>query len=538
MFKALESGEVVLVPPSNQALMTSPDEVIAALDASEFVECQYNHDAISRYCKDPAAHSSIVVAKRINASMRVEVSDDKMRAIATLVTQQGGKPLTLDEAKAIIVRAGVSRGYKQIYLESLLDHQEFEPPGTEVSGDVALGRHPTPGKDSRLVKQVATLSDRLRQPKLLPDGRVDMRDFGKIASVRAGTTLIKQAPASPGKEGYTVTGEALSAEDGKSFQLVAGEGTEINKDNPLELIATVDGIPVEIEHGMRVDDIFSVDEVSVKTGHIEFDGSVVITKDVSPNMKVIASGDITVMGAVESGFLQAGGNIEVKQAVIGHLNHQDNDESLTAHIEAKGDVSLSHAQYTEIIGKNITIDKVVTHCQLSADETITLGAGDVPMGKMVGGAILNAQQVVAGMIGCDSGAKTQVFLAASAENITAESESLLGELAISKEQLDSLESAYIKTVKVPDEEKRQTLLEKINATRAHWEKQTEELEQKISALDNSLNLMVENAQITANKSLFSGVEIKILDKTFTTKRDYSACKVKLIENKVEVVFDN
>ena len=101
--------------------------------------------------------------------------------------------------------------------------------------------------------------------------------FGKVASVTPGTLLIVKRPETLGKDGYTVSGETIKAIPGKPTKLVAGEGTEINTNKPNELIATQAGVSVEIKDGMRVDDIYSVANVSVKTGHIDFDGSVLIT---------------------------------------------------------------------------------------------------------------------------------------------------------------------------------------------------------------------------------------------------------------------
>ena len=68
-------------------------------------------------------------------------------------------------------------------------------------------------------------------------------------------------------------------------------------------------MPVEIANGMRVDDIFTIADVNVKSGHVDFEGSVIVTHNVEPGMRINAKGDITVMGTVESGNLSAAGNI-------------------------------------------------------------------------------------------------------------------------------------------------------------------------------------------------------------------------------------
>ena len=110
----------------------------------------------------------------------------------------------------------------------------------------------------------------------------------------------------------------LPAKAGESHALVAGEGTEISKNNPLELISVIAGVPVDIANGMRVDDIFTIADVNVKSGHVDFEGSVIVTHNVEPGMRINAKGDITVMGTVESGHLTAAGDITIKQGVIGH----------------------------------------------------------------------------------------------------------------------------------------------------------------------------------------------------------------------------
>lgn len=198
------------------------------------------------------------------------------------------------------MKAHVARGYKQAFLEQLLQKQFELPPGSVVSGPLAKGRLPTDGQDSKFKAMVKTLKDRLKAPKLKEDGSVDMRDFGKLASVKPGELLIQQQPATPGQEGFTVIGDVLPAKPGQVHALIAGEGTEISKNNPMELLSTIAGVPVEINNGMRVDDIFTVNDVSVKTGHIDFEGSVIVSKNVEPGMRINATGDITVFGTVES----------------------------------------------------------------------------------------------------------------------------------------------------------------------------------------------------------------------------------------------
>lgn len=531
MFKLAHNGNVLLDvkehSPPNAAF------IVEALEKSKFCECKIDTDTINSYFKKPTGERTLVVASRHNASLVVTISDDKMLAVGELTVAQGGDVLSLDEAKKVLVKAGVARGYKQAFLEQLLQKQFELPAGVVTKGVLAKGRLPIDGQSSKLLSQVQTLKDRLKAPKLREDGTADMRDFGKLASVEPGAVLIKQQPATPGKEGFTVTGDVLPAKAGESNALVAGEGTRISDSNPLELLADIAGVPVDINNGMRVDDIFTIGDVSVKSGHVDFDGSVIVTHNIEPGMKVNAKGDITVLGTVESGELTAQGSITVKQGVIGH---QRDDKSLSCKVIANGDIHVSHAQYCHLEGCNIFIERQASHNVMKATTLIQVGQVDKPQGKLFGGEILDAQAVIAGEVGNESGAQMAINLAASGAAITAETDSCFKELAKTDEQLDTLQSALEKADLVKDLDKKKQLLAKIGATQQHYCQQAEQHEQRLSLLEHTLHSLLDNAQLTVNKVLHSGVEIHVFDKVLKTNRNYPPCSVKLEEGKIEVEF--
>src|SRR5690606_11993322 len=108
------------------------------------------------------------------------------------------------------------------------------------------------------------------------------------------------------------------ANDGEDRDLKAGKGTEINPDNPNQLIATQKGMPSFIDNTAEVDEILTMQNVYVSTGHVDYEGSVIITGSVGEGMRVKATGDITVAGYVDSAQLSAGGNITIAKGCIGH----------------------------------------------------------------------------------------------------------------------------------------------------------------------------------------------------------------------------
>ncbi|KPH56873.1 hypothetical protein AMS58_19585 [Pseudoalteromonas porphyrae] len=531
MFKLAHNGNVLL-----DVIEHSPPSaafVIEALEKSKFCDCKIELNTINAYFKKPNKERTLVVAVKYDASFNVVISDDKMLATGELTLAQGGSIIDLDTAKQHLIKAGVARGYKQVFLEQLLQQQFEIPAGQIAKGTLAKGRLPTDGQPSRLIPLVKTLKERLNAPTLREDGTVDMRDFGKLASVEPGVLLIRQQPATPGKEGFTVLGDVLPAKPGESSPLVAGEGAEISKNNPLELVSTIPGVPVDIRNGMRVDDIYTIGDVNVKSGHVYFDGSVIVTHNIEPGMKVTAKGDITVLGTVESGELIAQGNVTIKQGVIGH---QLDDKSLSCKITCQGDIHLLHAQYSHLAGNNIFIERQASHCEMKATRLLQVGQSDHPKGKLFGGEILDAGMIIAGEIGNESGAKMMINMAVSGQNIIKETDDCFKELARTDEQLDTLQAALEKADLVKDKEKKKLLMTKIGATQQHYCQQAEQLEQRLSSLDHHLNKLLSEANLAVNQKLHSGVEIHIFDKVLKTNRTYPPCNVKLQEGKIEIEF--
>ena len=534
MFKLAHNGKILM--DIAKAAPPSESFILDALKQSSFSQCKVDHDSIKAYFKGDQNEKILAVAIKRDATFEVNVCEEKMQAKGVIVVAYGGKAISLEEAKKALIAAGVTRGFKNVYLENLLKKQHLAQPGDEVSEILALGRAPINGDPATLKLHVCTLKQRLKQPKLREDGSVDMRDFGALASVEKGSLLASQIPATDGTDGFNVLGETLPAKPGETFQLTAGDGTEISSTNPLDLIASISGCPSEINNGLRVDDIFVIDEVSVKTGHIEFDGSVVVSKGVAPGMKIIAKGDITVLGSVESAEIQTKGNIEVKQAVIGHVDHQHNDEGLTCKLVAGGNIEVSHGQYAYLEANNIKVHKQSNHCNLKALDTITIGGGEKPNGKLIGGEIIDAQKVIAGEIGTSSGTKINIFLARSGMALTAKTDECVKELATIDEQLTSLQQAVEKADQFKDVEKKKVIMQKILATQQHHCQQAEQLEKKLSELDHHLHDLLDNTQLVVNKALHSDVEIHIFDRVYKTQRTYPPCIAKLDDNELKIEF--
>src|SRR5208337_4362272 len=89
-------------------------------------------------------------------------------------------------------------------------------------------------------------------------------------------------------------------------------------------------------------------DVDLTTGNINFNGTVHITGSVRPGFKVQADSDVIIERDVEDAHIIAGGNITIKNGVVGN-------ESV--HITARGDITARFIQNARIeAGKSITVE--------------------------------------------------------------------------------------------------------------------------------------------------------------------------------------
>ena len=72
---------------------------------------------------------------------------------------------------------------------------------------------------------------------------------------------------------------------------------------------------------LSVHDMFTINgDVGIGTGNITFLGSIMVTGSIEDNMHVKAAGTIEVAGTVQKSFVEAEGDIIVRQGIIGRDN--------------------------------------------------------------------------------------------------------------------------------------------------------------------------------------------------------------------------
>ncbi|MCL1139953.1 DUF342 domain-containing protein [Shewanella pneumatophori] len=476
------------------------------------------------------------IADRRDAAISFEVSSDKMQASMQLTAAYGGKSIDIRDILQNLKLQRISMGLSKVKIDNLLTELATLAPGKSCAGVIASGRAAINGIAAKLERKVSLARERLLQPQSNSDGTVDMRNLGAMIMVKPGSLLIEKTPATPGTDGYNVHGEKLTAKPGKDLKLTAGSGTELNPKNPNQLIATVAGQPVENKTGMQVDDVLQIKNVDVGYGNVDFKGSILITGDVCEGMVVKSTGDITVMGFVDSAALHAKGDITVSKGVIGR---QLKDLSLSTTLVAQGQISAQFVQYSRLQAQaNILITKQLLHSHSQTQQQLIVSDSSGRRGDLVGGKAEANKGIQAVAIGATADTKTEVFCAME-----------LSELKLQLKQLDqSIKSMVVAMLNIEAQLRKLPPKEQWQADAMMVEQVTVMLDEKrrmatIRAQEelehDALKLEVDNYYknycVHALKHVYSNVEIHIGNVFQRTQREHGPCH---IHNKNQEIYFN
>lgn len=478
------------------------------------------------------------ILERRDASIEFKIEADEMSASAEITTALGGKHLS---AKAILNAAqesGIKKGFNKESLIKLAQEAAKAEPGSNVGIVIAEGKDAINGRDTKIKFLVESAQARILKPRERDDGTVDMRDLGDIICVKVGDALAKRIPFTLGDKGFTVTGTPIEPTPGEDASLIAGEGTKLSPQNNDILISTLIGLPKVIDNGMQIDKIYQLNNVDVSTGHIKFEGSIIITGDVKDGMQVVASGDINIAGFVESSSIDAGGDITIQKGIIGRKQEVDdesdiNDIQMSAIIRAEGDIFATYSQYAEInCGGSIRIENQIMHNIVNVEKSLWIGKEEKANGKLIGGYIRAGDSVSSGIIGATAGSKTIISFDKRVnefkERITEIDERLQDESTKAKE----LQALAKKMKELPKNAAQPEMLAKVISTFKHHSQNMAGIIREKELADQELQEYMSGVYVEGTERLYQGVEMRIGDFNERTKREYGPSKLLYSERKV------
>lgn len=479
------------------------------------------------------------ILERIDASIQVTIETDEMGASAEIITSQGGENLSAKGILNAAQEAGVKKGFSKEHLIKLAQLAAKEAPNSHVTMQIATGKIAENGKDAEIKPLVESAQARILKPKKREDGSVDMRDLGDIICVKVGDPLVKKIPLTQGLQGYTVTATPLSPEPGNDVELIPGEGTTVSPKNENVLLSKKVGLPKLIPNGMEVDEIYKIKNVTVATGNINFTGSVIIEGDVTEGMKVIASGDVTIGGFVESAIIESGGDITISGGIIGRKHDIEKthitEVTMSVSVNAKGNIYAKYCQYAQIkCSQDIRIENQLLHSLLDVNGRIWVGKEEQANGKLIGGYAKVGKSVHAGMIGATAGSNTIINFERFIVKIKDQIQEVDLLAKIESDKTNELKAIVNKLKKLPKDKAQPAMLTKAIASYQACAKNMGNVLNDKETLENELQDYMNSVYIEATEKLYHGVELIVGDFNDRSRREYGPSKMIYQERKIVI----
>ncbi|WP_440053188.1 DUF342 domain-containing protein [Pseudoalteromonas sp. T1lg65] len=534
-----DEGYLYLVShPTESGFPASASQLIELIEDSPYADCEILDANVGQLFNGSEfpEKDSLAVGRAVNAFISIKVLEDNMLAEAHIRTARGGKMVNMHQAKRALRDAGVKKGVNVQALDALLGLQFEKSPGEEYSGIVAHGQSAKDGDDARFIRLCMTAQDRVLSPQEKSGGKVDMRDLGAIITVKPGSPLMKKIPATKGEKGYTVFGDIIEPTPGKDADLEISDGTKLDSKNHNLLIADSKGVPVAIPRGIRVDDVLCYENIDVSTGHVEFDGSVIVSGDVKDGMKVKATGDVTVIGFVESAHIECEGALTIVLGVIGR-KRADPADPFSCILKSRRNLSVGYAQYCHIESEqDILIERQALHCDLSARRLIKVGKGEIPRGKLIGGNVLDAMRIETGELGAPSGTKTRIAIAQGFDSLQEKHKSFLDlEKALASKAV-AISQAKAKAIMSPASRKRDEYIAKLEQREKQISQHYARNQRNIKLVQQKIARMLRLSRVTVNELMHPGTEVCIAKDKKSFSRIYPPNYVKLHEGKITQQF--
>lgn len=476
------------------------------------------------------AELNYIIAEKLDADISFEIADEQMQAFAIITADWGGQVISANMLVKAAQASGVVFGFSKENIIKLIAHASKAEPGAKFKLAIAKGRAVEHGLNSRFEAKIPDMASRRDKPIILSDKKADLRDFGEIPAVKQGDIIMHRHPPTEGVDGMTVLGTVLQAIPGQELEWNLGEGVEVSSTNKDLLLAARDGLPRVIDAGATVDEVFTVKQVDLTTGHIKFRGSVVINGDVTEGMKVIAGGNVFIKGFVEGTLIEAGGDIKIGGSIIGHLvPTSDNSIVYSTELKAQGDIQCNLAQYAKITcGGNFYVNKQMMHCSVSAAK-VYAGPEENPSGKVIGGEFYLDYELNTGCLGAASSSHILIKLNRLIDPIADQQQELRDQITALKHQMQQNKEQLEKFKKIKGSDQIDLRCAEMEQEFNKQRDEAIDLIEQVKTLGAQRKTILEQTVIVAKQQVFAAVEVHFANEQLRTRREYGPSKIHYVE---------
>lgn len=374
--------EVKVEPPMGNGVKATMSDAINSIKEAEAGSFFLDTEKIEQMLSSFRFRDFVVVGERREGRFDLTISRDKCEAILNLAPPFGGMAVEKEDVLRHLRNEGIGFGVIEEVIDKLVSRGIFNEPTV-----IARGIRAENGTDASL-EFYFDPDEKKAKPTVDDEGKVDFRELNVISAIRKGEPLVKKTPATPGRNGKTIFGEDIPARPGRDVPFPGGQNTAPSSSDPNMIMASVDGQPKFKSNKVFIIPIIEIPgDVDFSTGNIDFTGSVSIRGSVISGFTVKAMGDIQIGGCVEIARIESGGNIFVRQGIVGMEK---------AIVVAKGNVSAKFIDKASVFAEgNIYVEESIMYSSVSsAGEVVLSGKKGYIIGGVVrAGKMLSANQV-------------------------------------------------------------------------------------------------------------------------------------------------
>ena len=448
------------------------------------------YEVVGQYKHVPAGDALLVI----------DVSKDEMLATVTVTPPSlSGAEVSAEQIIRNLEIQGVVAGIEDDKITEFVDNPVYNVPC-----EVAAAIKPQDGRDAYMVYHFETDPTKLRI-KESKSGNVNFKELNQIQNVVKGQPLAQKMPPERGKAGKTLTGRYLEAKNGKDIRIPLGKNVEIDKDG-VTIIASENGRVVFESERINVEPVLELDAVNIKTGNIDFLGTVIVKGNVEDGYDVKASGNIEVGGTVGQSHLKTeNGDIIVSQGIFGH------DVGV---IQAGGSLWAKFIQSAKVeVEKFVIVSDSIMNSEVTAMKRVILNGKKA---QITGGHLFATEEICAKNIGSPGGGAETILevgfdprLKQRLAEIQDEQNSLMRELEDTENNIVTLENFKKQRRTLPKE--KEDTLNNLKNRKQEIVVKSEEYASEVEQILQRLHELKFFGKVNAFGTVYSGVKIYVRD---------------------------
>ena len=445
------------------------------------------------------------IGQVLDATADLQIADDNLSVTITASPAYEGQSISRAQLGERLMQAGIDPA---CLIESALTLAEVSHVDELL---IAKALPPQHGEDTKF--EMLVNLDLSFAPKVDEDGNVELHELQDFVHIEAGTPLMRRVPATKGVPGTDVLGKPIVAVPGEQKPYARNtEGVKIDPKDENVLIATIAGHPVAIAEGVRVDQVLLLKGVDLKTGNVDFDGSVDVRGDVGSGFMIEAEGDVRVQGTVERAHVRCGGDLLVTGGILGGRGLDDvvSTNKKINQFEVGGLLRARYVSHSELRVKgNIEVREYLQAVEVNAGGDVLLGQ-EGGAGQIIAGDCHFDKSIRCNILGNEANVNT--ILGAGGEGSIANRLSKLKQVLVQREtEVSKLAQILEKIRQASNGDIEQALLskeKKIENTIVAGRAEAVTLTEQIAELQRQLD-KIDRAYIEVKKQVHANVSVTI-----------------------------